>query len=190
MAHTCIEGETITDIDYSGQSVADMEYDNCTFKNCNFANASLTGSRFYETAFVDCNLSNADLSGVSLQDVTFTDCIMPGLHFDKCNTFGFAVSFRNCQLNHSVFYKMQLGKTSFAGSQLQRVDFTEATLKNVSLQHCDLLNAVFENTNLEKADLTNAKNYSIDPEINKIKGAKFSLPDVVGLLTVYEIEII
>jgi fluoroquinolone resistance protein len=42
---------------------------------------------------------------------------------------------------------------------------------------------------LEKADLRTAYNYSIDPSINKIKKAKFSLPGVVGLLSKYDIEI-
>lgn len=114
---------------------------------------------------------------------------MLGLHFDNCNEFGFSAAFENCQLNHSIFYKMKLGRTSFNNSQLQEVDFTEADLKKVPLCNCDLLNAIFNNTNLEKADLSKSKNYSINPEINKIKGAKFCFPDVAGLLDVYEIEI-
>lgn len=114
---------------------------------------------------------------------------MLGLHFDECNEFGFALAFEQCQLNHSIFYQMKLGRTTFIGSQLQGVDFTEAELKGIALQNCDLMNAIFENTNLEKADLTKSTNYSINPEINKIKGAKFSLPELVGLLDKYEIEI-
>ena len=57
------------------------------------------------------------------------------------------------------------------------------------LKQCNLLNATFDNTNLEGADLTQSTNYAIDPERNKIKGAKFSLPEIVGLLTKYGIQI-
>jgi hypothetical protein len=32
-------------------------------------------------------------------------------------------------------------------------------------------------------------NYSINPELNRIKKAKFSMPAVVGLLDKYDIEI-
>jgi hypothetical protein len=47
----------------------------------------------------------------------------------------------------------------------------------------------FENTNLEKADFGTAYNYSINPNLNRIKKAKFSLPAVTGLLDQYDIEI-
>jgi hypothetical protein len=42
---------------------------------------------------------------------------------------------------------------------------------------------------LEKANFTTARNYSINPQINIIKKAKFSFPDVVGLLDVFNITI-
>jgi fluoroquinolone resistance protein len=42
---------------------------------------------------------------------------------------------------------------------------------------------------LEKADFRTAYNYSIDPEKNRIKKAKFSIFGVTGLLDKYDIEI-
>jgi len=52
-----------------------------------------------------------------------------------------------------------------------------------------LAGSIFDNSVLEKTDFTTASNYSIDPEINRIKKAKFSLPAVVGLLNKYDIVI-
>jgi hypothetical protein len=52
-----------------------------------------------------------------------------------------------------------------------------------------LSGATFENTNLEKADFRTSFNYSIDPEINRIKKAKFALPEVLGLLNKYDLVI-
>jgi hypothetical protein len=52
-----------------------------------------------------------------------------------------------------------------------------------------MANATFENTILEKADLRTSYNYLIDPEINRIKKAKFSKEGIVGLLHRYDIEI-
>jgi hypothetical protein len=43
--------------------------------------------------------------------------------------------------------------------------------------------------NLEKADFSTAKNYTIDAENNKLKKAIFSLPEVIGLLSKYDIII-
>ena len=74
-------------------------------------------------------------------------------------------------------------------SQLVGVDFTEADLYSVVFDNCDLQNAIFEHTKLEKADFSTSYNYSFDPEINNIKGAKFSLQGVVGLLEKYGIVI-
>jgi len=51
------------------------------------------------------------------------------------------------------------------------------------------LQAMFIHTNLEKADFRSAFNYSIDPETNRIRKARFSVPAVTGLLDKYDIEI-
>ncbi len=114
---------------------------------------------------------------------------MLGLQFDACNEFGFAATFDTCQLDHSIFYKMKLSRSAFINCQLQSVDFSESILKNTKLNNCNLQNATFQNTNLELADFRNATNYSINPEQNALKGAKFSLPEVVGLLNKYQIKI-
>jgi fluoroquinolone resistance protein len=59
----------------------------------------------------------------------------------------------------------------------------------VIFDNCDLKNAAFDQTILEKADFRTAFNYSIDPDNNKIKKAKFSISGLTGLLEKYNIEI-
>ncbi len=54
-------------------------------------------------------------------------------------------------------------------------------------KNCDLLNTSFVKAILEKADFRSARNYVFDPELNKIKKAKFSFPGVAGLLVKYNI---
>jgi len=80
-------------------------------------------------------------------------------------------------------------KTVFKNSQLEEVDFTDCDLASSHFENCNLAQARFENTILEKADFRTSYNYSIDPEINRIKRAKFSLNHVTGLLHKYDIEI-
>jgi len=99
------------------------------------------------------------------------------------------MSFENCILNHSSFYQVKFKKTSFKKTQLREVDFVESDLTGSLFDGCDLAMAVFENTILEKVDFRCAFNYSINPEINRIKKAKFSLFGVAGLLGKYDIEI-
>jgi len=84
---------------------------------------------------------------------------------------------------------MKIKKLQFKNSSLQEVDFTEADASGALFDNCDLARAKFENTVLEKANFRTAFNYSINPELNKIKKAKFSLPGVIGLLDNYDIDI-
>lgn len=165
------------------------EYEYCVFKNCNFLEADLSKIRFINTEFVDCDFSNAKVHQTSLQDVKFRVCKLLGVQFDSCDQFNFAANFEHCRLDHSVFYQMKLNRSSFHDCQLHHVDFTEADLNNSTLTKCDLLNATFDYTNLEKADLRGAIRYSIDLETNKLRGAKFSLPEVIRLLEKYSLEI-
>ncbi|MHB1107356.1 MAG: pentapeptide repeat-containing protein [Lutibacter sp.] len=84
---------------------------------------------------------------------------------------------------------MKLKNTKFNKCKLQEVDFSETDLTNASFNNCDLIGSIFNATILEKADFRTSYNYSIDPEINRLKKAKFSLQGVVGLLGKYQIEI-
>ena len=114
---------------------------------------------------------------------------MLGLHFNNCNVFGLAFSFENCILNHSSFYKVKIKKTTFKNTQLQEADFTECDLTGSLFDNCDLSRATFDNTIIEKSDFHTSYNYSIDPEINRIKKARFSIYGLSGLLEKYDIKI-
>ncbi|WP_085537327.1 pentapeptide repeat-containing protein [Massilibacteroides vaginae] len=175
--------------DFTLTALEKGEYESCAFNGCNFAEYNLSGFNFINCAFTDCNLSLAKLDKTAFQDVVFTGCKMLGLQFDMCNEFSLSFSFNNCLLNHSVFYKRKIKKTSFLNSQLREVDFTEADLSNSVFDNCDLLGATFEFTNLEKADLRTAYNFTLDPEGNRIKKAAFSLSGLPGLLNKYELNI-
>ena len=93
-----------------------------------------------------------------------------------------------CELQNAGA-KTKIKKTFFKNSQLQEADFTDCDLANSSFENCNLAKARFENTILEKVDFRTSCNYSINPEINRIKKAKFSLTQVAGLLDKYDIEI-
>ncbi len=80
-------------------------------------------------------------------------------------------------------------KTVFSRCSLQEADFTETDLTEVSFNECDLQLARFEHTVLEKADLRTSYNYTIDPALNKVRKARFSLPGVLRLLDKYDINI-
>jgi len=80
-------------------------------------------------------------------------------------------------------------KASFIDCSLKEVDFTAVDLSMAVFGNCNLERALFHESNLEKADFRTAANYTIDPETNKIKKAKFSTSGLAGLLGKYNIEI-
>jgi fluoroquinolone resistance protein len=184
-----IQEKTFDRIDFTEDQPLTGEYEQCTFSNCDLSNADLTDIKFFDCEFLLCNLSLATLTRTTFNDVQFKDCKMLGLLFTNCNDFGFTISFENCILDHSSFYQKKMKKTSFVNSQLHEADFTGCDLTSSIFMGCDLLNAKFDHTILEKADLRASYNYSIDPETNRIKKAKFSLAAVGGLLDKYDIEI-
>jgi uncharacterized protein YjbI with pentapeptide repeats len=189
MEPSYIEDRDFDKTDFTMQPLPAGHYDNCRFSGCNFSGTDLSGFRFAECTFSACNISMVKLHKTALQDIRFTSCKLLGLHFEHCDTFLFSASFDQCTLQFSSFYQMKLKHTRFNKTDLREVDFTQADLSGVTLAHCDLHQAVFDQTILEKADLRTALHYSIDPENNRIKKARFSLPGVLGLLHKYDIRI-
>jgi uncharacterized protein YjbI with pentapeptide repeats len=190
MERVDITDEHFDTIDFTKALLALGDYENCTFINCNFSNASLYNFVFADCTFIDCNISLANLANTILRDIQFKGCKLLGLHFEYCKPMLFKVDFDNCILNLSSFYKLNLKQTKFINCSMQEVDLTEVDMSHSLFDNCDLHAAVFDNSILEKADLRTAFNYSIDPEKNKIKKAKFSLQGVIGLLAKYDIEIV
>ena len=183
------ESENFLRQDYTTSALSKGEYDNCTFTGCNFSGSDLSYIIFSECEFTDCNFSMAKTQGTAFKDVDFKNCKMTGFNFSTAEPFLLSMNFTECQLNLSSFYGVKLKKARFKDCILHESDLTQADFTQASFAGCDFKHTVFENTVLEKADLRTAINYSIDPEQNRIKKAKFSLPEVTGLLDRYAIEI-
>jgi fluoroquinolone resistance protein len=165
------------------------DYEKCSFDYCIFSNANLSDIHFINCQFKHCDFTLAKVTNAAFGNVTFIGCKLLGVRFEECNKFGFSANFQDCQLKHSSFYKQSLKNTNFKECNLQEVDFSESNLTAVKFDNCDLSGAIFKNTVLEKSDFRTAYNFSINPEINRMKKAKFSIPGIVGLLDKYKIEI-
>lgn len=181
--------EVYDGIDYTEDGFPKGEYEECSFSNCILSNTDLGGCTFLDCVFSDCDISLAQLVKTSFRDVKFINCKMLGLQFDTCNDFSVLFSFDTCILDHSSFTKLNIKATEFKGCLLQNVDFAECDLSGAVFEKCNLDGAHFEFTNLEKADFRAAYNYSLDPDKNKIKKARFSADGLAGLLHKYDIDI-
>lgn len=174
---------------YAGASYPVAVHEECRFEACDFSNAVLSGSSFSDCVFDGCQFSMTKLGNTSFRNVRFKDCKLLGLHFEDCSNFLFTVNFENCTVKLCSFNKMNLQNTMFNKSALHEIDFTETNLGGACFGFCDLMGSIFDGTKLEKTDFRTAFNYSIDPDRNKLKKAKFSWPGITGLLDKYGLDI-
>jgi uncharacterized protein YjbI with pentapeptide repeats len=165
------------------------EYEECSFIGCTFANVDLSNINFIECTFESCDFTLAKFHNTGLKDVRFTNCKLMGLFFNDCNPFLLKMHFKSCQLDYASFSGLKLEKIDFEECQMREVDFTETDLGNAKFNQCDLEGATFEYTNLKGADFRTAFKYAFNPEVNQIKGAKFSRMGLEGLLQKFDIDI-
>ncbi len=184
-----VEDQTFKGINYTESGLPAGDYEQCSFVNCNFSNVDLSAINFIDCSFEQCDLSMAKMKKTALKTVTFKGCKMLGINFGECMAFLLRLDFEDCLLNHASFYQLKLKGTKFKNCKLIGADFVETDLTQALFQYCDLTDTVFEKTLLEKADLRTAFNYAIDPELNEIKAARFSLQGLPGLLEKYRIEV-
>lgn len=80
-------------------------------------------------------------------------------------------------------------KTLFKECSIKEANFAETDLSGAVFSKCDLSRTTFQQSDLSGVNFLTAINYSIDPEINNIKKARFSADGVLGLLDKYDIII-
>lgn len=189
MSEVFVEDKEFAREDFRIDELPAGEYLNCEFVGCDFSGSSLSGVKFEDCEFIDCNFSLAKSVDTALRDCIFKNCKMLGFRFEDCGEFGFAVRFEKSVIDNSSFFGRRLKSTAFRECSLRNVDFTDADLSGATFDGCDLSNAAFVNSNLEKSDFRSAVHFTIDPEANRIRGAKFSAAGLAGLLSKHEIVI-
>lgn len=184
-----IVGKVFGRNDFSGDVPARGEYVGCTFADCNFQQADLSGFVFAECLFRGCDLSLARMEGAALREVAFEGCKMLGVRLGRCNPLGLDFSLTQCVADNTTFDALKLPKVSLKNTRLREVDFSGCDLSGATISGCDLWGATFDGTNLEGADLRTSVNYSIDPVRNRIRRAQFSLSSLPGLLDGWKIKV-
>lgn len=185
-----LENQIIQSENFSKKSLENHIFNCCSFNSCDFSESLLRNTQFCTCIFTDCNLSLAKLDGCRFQDVRFVGCKIVGAEFFKCEKTFFSPKFENCLLHYCNFSELNMKKISFGGSKLKECHFTNTNLISADFGEVDLSGTVFHNCDLSMADFASAVRYDIDPQTNKIKKAKFSLPEAVGLLKGFGITIV
>lgn len=176
-------------IDFT-KAFLDSSYLECTFVGCRFTRADLSSILFEGCTFVECDLSNAKVLETGFQETVFERCKIMGVLFETAKVFLFSIEARESVFNHTSFFGVDLQNSTFAKCTFEQSDFSNALCQGVHFFESSFYLARFENTALQRADFTSARDFSIDPNINKVKGTRFSKDNLSGLLDAHPIEIV
>ncbi|WP_045460715.1 pentapeptide repeat-containing protein [Sporocytophaga myxococcoides] len=189
MEGTLHQNKTFEKIIFTEKELRNREFEECTFISCDFLNSNLSGNTFTDCTFISTNLTMVKLQGTSLKNVHFKESKVMGVDFSKCKDFLFSVSFDNCMADYASFAAKKMVKTKFINCSLKGTQLAGTDLTSARFDHCNLDSAVFNKTILNGADFTTAYNFTIDPEMNSLKKAKFSMGGLSGLLNKYDLLI-
>lgn len=166
------------------EELAFKTFDECTFTDCNFSDAIFQSCKFKHCRLVNCNLSLLCLKGSYFIDVGFELCKILGVNWTYAEiSLHQNLKFLKCNISQSNFLGLNLSSIIISECIARDVDFRDCDLSKSTLIGNDFQNTLFSNTNLIKADFTNSINYYINVFENQIKGAQFSLPEAISLLT-------
>ncbi len=184
------DGTVFTEIDPYSKNASGKEFYQCRFENCDLTSVDFSGSRFEKCTFEGCNLSLARIHDCRFLGVKFSQCKLTGNAFDKCDSFLLDIAFEGCFISNCNFSKLNLKKTPFRSCEILETDFIGTQLVESDFSHSSLAGSVFNSCDLSKANFADARAYIINPENNKVKKARFSMPEALGLLQHLDIVIL
>lgn len=187
--HNTIESKTIQDEVWSCKKIEEYDISMCTFHRCDFVQTNFIGTKFIDCTFRACNFSQTIVANCSFHNVSFVECPLRGIIFSEINKFLLDWTFDDCMIDLCNFSGLEMKKSHFTRSVIQETDFVNVDLTGSDFSNSDLKGSTFHNANLAKTCFIGAQNYVIDPTVNKLAKAEFSSPEVLSLLSVFDIVI-
>lgn len=184
--------QTFRQISLEREMVQFTDFEDCVFDSCSFMETCFRKCRFLNCTFSACNLNLIQVDDSTFSRVNFENSKLVGINWTvaKWPQKGMlnSIEFADSVLNHATFIGLGLQKTRIIRCQARDVDFSDANMMLADLSDSDFEKSRFINTNLTQADLRGAKNYQISPQLNRLKQARFSLPEAMSLL--YSLDIL
>ncbi len=179
-------GQHFKDLELRSGECSKFFFEDCYFTHCNFSGLNFVHCHFLNSQFESCDLSNTKFSNGRLRNGQFKHCKMLGIAWGQLTDIS-PLTFEDCKLDFSNFSNLKMKKSIFLRSSLRDCDFTQSDFSESDFRETDLQNARFFQTNLTKSDFRDAQHYLLHPAENKIKGARFSLPEALQLLSEFGI---
>jgi fluoroquinolone resistance protein len=190
--HDAYLEQRFADLVLEEATVEGVEFERCHFSTCRFRATAFRACKFIECTFEMCDLSMIGVVSSRFTNTRFADCKIIGVNWtdaSSLNALTTSMVFQRCNISYSHFAELDLKGLQVLECEAREVDFTEARLQRACFTGTDLAGARFSRTDLREANFVSAKNYAIDPTQNKVKKARFALPEVIGLLAAFDVVV-
>jgi fluoroquinolone resistance protein len=175
------------DLDYSESEVIGKSFTSCKFLKCNFFKTEFKECVFNNCTFEKCDMSVIKITATQIKDLVFEKCKVVGVDWTEKYRYKVQLEFYESLLNYSNFSNIELKNFVLEDSTALEVDFIDTSMIKANCKGTDFTGSIFLRTNLNEADFRAAKHYLINIQNNKVKKAKFSLPEALNLLAPFEI---
>lgn len=180
------ENQKFENLKLSGETFRDFRFLECEFNGCTFENCKLAWTRFTDCKFNRCAVISPEPEESCIQLAEFKDCSLIGVNWNslipKSRFSDPIASLKNCRMKYNTFSGNGFRKFDFSGNEIVDSMFNECELMESSFRSCKLEGTEFFRCDARKADFRDASGYQIDVMTNKLKGARFSFPEVINLL--------
>ena len=181
-------------LNLKGRAVTSRSFYGCLFRNCEFTGVAFKSCRFRDCRFESCNLSLVKVQSSSFSNTSFKDSKLAGVDWTAAAWPAIklpgALEFTGCVLNDCSFFGLCLKGARIAKCMAREADFRETDLSGADLTYTDFVGSLFGKTDLRSANLDQARNYAISVSDNKVKDARFSMPEAMALLYCLDIKLI
>ncbi len=172
--------------------ITDCEFIYCTFEKCKFVDCVFINCVFSECKFVECSIANMQVKESRMSYSSFVKCSLVSIRWKNLQSgsvFYPIEKLDSCYLKYNEFENMSFKKFDFMQSRIVDSVFVGCNLSESNMKNCDLKNTEFTDCDLRKSDFRYASGYNVSLLNNRVKGARFSYPDVLNLLSVFDIGI-
>ena len=123
----------------------------------------------------------------------FFDCLFVGVNWSglrlRAGRFFPADKAERCVWRVCSVMDFDMAKFDFSESRFEDCIFQQCGLSASNFTHSRFDGTVFSRCDLSRTDFRGAVGYTIDLSTNKLTKARFSFPEVVGLLSALDIKI-
>ena len=186
-------GKVFSNLAVKNFTVQRSVFDDCRFIDCDFSFARMTDCRFRDCEFETSNLSSISFDKSKIVGVSFRHCKVTGVDWTTLDwnhyRLGSPLLFECCDISFSVFSAFVLRGLCLRDCKAHEVDFSDSDLEEADFCRTDFQESRFSSCRRGKSNFCGATNYVVDPLDSSIEKAQFSTPDVLSLLSCFNIEI-